>query len=150
MLQTFYYKTLQKDPNKGLNRLKLVIMDNVNGSALGKVSAFTNDLYSQFRQHFFTMFKTNNSYVDCPPQGRRNCTHVILCKMGGEDFDLCINAYRPSDIDKKTLTDVVTSYIDNTKRPWTAAYIDLTPRGPSGLARVQKIKPGKIYKAPER
>lgn len=128
------------------DRMSLLILDNVNGSPVERPSKFTNSLYTEFRQNYFSVIKANNSYRSLPPTGRRNATVVVMSSMNHEDMDLCVTKYCPCDMTYKEF-DVqikrsIKEYPYRGINRWSLALAEVSPGFPSkSHPRVRSVKP---------
>ena len=145
---TLYKLFRMLDKTRNLNKLKLVILDNVNGSLVESTSRLTKHLYTEFRQSGYSIIKASNAYTGMPPIGRKNTTVVFMSKMSNKDMKQCIGEYCPDDMSPSTFKkeiQIAIKPIDGPTMRWGMALVDLSPNFPTHeMSRIKALPPPKM------
>lgn len=145
---TLYRLFRMLDKTKDLEKLKLVILDNVNGSIVESTSRLTKHLYTEFRQSGYSIIKASNAYTGMPPIGRKNTTVVFMSKMSNKDMKQCIGEYCPDDMKPSKFKEEIQMAIKPFDGPimrWGMALVDLSPNFPTHeMSRVKALPPPDI------
>ena len=147
---TLYKLFRMLDKTKDLDKLKLVILDNVNGSLVESTSRLTKHLYTEFRQSGYSIIKASNAYTGMPPIGRKNTTVVFMSKMSNKDMKQCIGEYCPDDMSPSTFKkeiQIAIKPVDGPTMRWGMALVDLSPNFPiHKMSRVKSLPPPSLIK----
>ena len=74
---------------------RLIIMDDVASTEIGKNNDVSKALYASFRHGQNTIIKTCNQFTDAPTMARQNCQLYIVFHMNDNEFKKVIRNLRP-------------------------------------------------------
>ena len=74
---------------------RLIIMDDVASTQIGKNNDISKALYASFRHGKNTIIKTCNQFTDAPTMARQNCQLYIVFHMNDNEFKQIIRNLRP-------------------------------------------------------